>query len=94
MEHMSDIQFNPEEQRIPRAAQRDAGKARGLASLLVKAGVVGSSEQANYVILGTALILFLVSIVLFFGVSKDEVVPVPVNEAGQELIPGQIPGEL
>ncbi len=83
---MVNVDFDEQEWQPSRAEIEASSGESGVAKLIMKTGLAKNATQANYVIVGIALLLFLISAFFFFGGSDDEVLP----EAGEVSLSGQV----
>lgn len=90
---MSEVEFNTEEQVLQRKLPADVPRTGKMAVFLMESGIIKSPEQANYVIVGTA-VLILIASVFIFSFSKDVPPSIPTDAQGNQIIPGQIPGGI
>lgn len=90
---MSEVEFNTEEQILQRKLPTETPRAGKMAVFLLESGMIKSPEQANYVIVGMAVLILLAS-VFIFSFSKDTPPTIPVDAQGNQIIPGQIPGGI
>ena len=70
---MSDVQFEEEESYTPRFREY-GGTNKGITGFLLKKGIVTSEKQANTLLLITAIIIFCISIFIFFYGSHEATV--------------------
>jgi hypothetical protein len=60
----------------------------------ISGGVIKEEQQAEYVLLGFALIVIIVSLFLVFG-GVNQQNKININpETGREIVPGQVPGGI
>ena len=62
---MSDIQWNPEDKEFSAPIVRTVVKSPKMVRWIMKTGLVKDETHANYVLAGMAVIIFIITIIIF-----------------------------
>ncbi len=77
---MSDVQFDEERISNFSSYQSQNSNPPKIVALVIKLGLADSEKKANYILLGLIIIVFVISIFVFFNYVKSPVKGPPVNE--------------
>ncbi len=83
---MSDVEFNPNQNKYKGYQYEDNLKSPKIIKTLLKTGLVKNEKQANYVLMGVAVVAILFTIILLtstFGDNTPKNVP-STNSEGEE----------
>ncbi|HEQ78173.1 MAG TPA: hypothetical protein ENI78_00920 [Euryarchaeota archaeon] len=81
------MQFNENNQDFNKEQAWDGPRQGFMTKSLIKTGLVKDETQANYVLIGIAVVFFVVSIIVFIG-TENSSEPVPVSTSN--LTPQEI----
>jgi len=82
------MQFNPDNQDFQGEQEWDGPRSSFMVKLVMKTGLVQDESQANYVLIGIAVVFFVLTVMVFAGI--DDNPPVEVSGPPESLPPVEI----
>jgi len=88
---MAEIRFNEEQEYQPVRPDQQFGKKSFFIRLVLTTGIVSTDKAAEYILLGTAVLVIILSIFIFTFMSGGSASPPSPEEIIHTTMPGAIP---